>query len=142
MSLTHQLSDVVRFLNKHSINRVARAVARTSFGPFAVIRHVGRRSGKRYETPVIVIPAAGAFIIALTSGPEVDWYRNVLAAGGCKVLWHGREYAISEIEPVDVESARPMFSPAERLILGTLGTRHFVRLRYVMGGQDAGASSA
>jgi len=48
-----------------------------------LVVHRGRRSGRVYDTPVLVFPADDGYVIALTYGPDTDWIRNVLAAGGC-----------------------------------------------------------
>ncbi len=103
-------------------------IARSAFGPFAIVRHVGRRSGKTYETPVIVFPFAGGFMLALTYGPEVDWYRNVTAAGRCVVIWHRREYPIERIEPMMLSEAEPFLRQPYRAILGFVQTTHFVKM--------------
>ncbi len=124
----------IRAFNKHITNRITRRFARCSRGPFAVIRHVGRHSGKPYETPIIVEPIPGGVLIALTYGPEVDWYRNVLAAGHCTLLWHGNVSALEKPEPLAAQTALPAFPLPERLILRVLGTQHFVRLKYQGGG--------
>src|SRR5271157_1798046 len=115
----------MRSFNKHILNRLTRTFASFSRGPFAVIRHVGRRSGKPYETPIMVEPMGDSIVIALTYGPEVDWYRNILAAGHGTLLWHGRIYAIEKPESIDGTTALPAFSPPLRLILKMLGTQHF-----------------
>jgi deazaflavin-dependent oxidoreductase (nitroreductase family) len=120
----------LRTFNKHVANRITRHFARWSRGPFAVIRHVGRRSGTPYETTIMVKPAAGAFVIALTYGESVDWYRNVRAAGHATLLWHGREYALGKPEPLAVQRAWPLYSPLQRLILRMIGTQQFVRVTY------------
>ncbi len=120
----------IRTFNKHFTNRITRRFASFSHGPFAVIRHVGRRSGKPYETPIMVEPTAEGFVIALTYGESVDWYRNVLAAGHSTLLWHGREYALGKPEPIDVKTALPLFSPFQRLILRMRDTQHFVLMKY------------
>src|SRR5215216_2700984 len=85
---------LIRAFNKHYFNRLVRRFAGVSRTPFALIRHVGRRSGKAYETPIIVMRLGQSFVIALTYGPEVDWYRNVQAAGKASLLWHNQEYAL------------------------------------------------
>ncbi len=82
MSSVHPM----RSFNKHVLNRVTRRFAKSSRGSFAVVRHVGRRSGKPYATPTMVVPIEDGFVIALTYGTEVDWYRNVQAAGRCTIL--------------------------------------------------------
>ena len=60
---------------------------------FGVIVHHGRRSGLRYQTPVNVFSAGNGYVIALTYGPETDWVKNVLAAGGCELRTRGRPSA-------------------------------------------------
>jgi hypothetical protein len=40
------LRDRIRTFNKYVTNRLLRRFANCSRGPFAIIRHVGRRSGK------------------------------------------------------------------------------------------------
>jgi deazaflavin-dependent oxidoreductase (nitroreductase family) len=123
------LRDLIRSFNKHVFNRLILKVAGKTRSPFAVVRHVGRRSGQPYETPVIVEPLEDGFVFALTYGPEVDWYRNVLATGHCKLRWHGKSYAIEAPEPVDRERALAVFPLPLRLVLRTMGTRHFVGMR-------------
>ena len=120
----------IRTFNKHILNPMLGRIARSAHGPFAIIRHVGRKSGKTYETPVIVFPMAGGFVLALTYGKAVDWYRNVTAAGRCVVIWHRREYAIDKIEPISLEAARPLFHQPERTILKLIRTQHFIRMTY------------
>ena len=85
-----QLPGRIRIVNKYVTNRLLRGFASSSRGPFAVIYHVGRRSGKPYETTIMVWPMEDGFVIALTYGPAVDWYRNMMAAGGGEVFWHKR----------------------------------------------------
>ncbi|MCA9908257.1 MAG: hypothetical protein KC519_06370, partial [Anaerolineae bacterium] len=80
------IKDTVRQFNKHILNKVMRRLAHLRFGPFANVHHVGRKSGKAYVTPILVVPTEDCCMIALTYGPEVDWYRNVFAAGGCKIV--------------------------------------------------------
>jgi hypothetical protein len=57
----------------------------------------------------MVWPMGDGFVIALTYGPGVDLYRNILAAGHCKLLWHGRVYAVGKPERIDVKTALPAF---------------------------------
>ncbi len=120
----------MRSFNKHILNRVTRRFAQFPRGPFALVRHVGRRSGKPYETPIMVEHTGNSFLIALTYGPDVDWYRNVQVAGHCTLVWHGRRYALEKPEPVAVNAARSAFPVFERMILHLSGTKHFVRMPY------------
>ena len=77
---TFRLPSRIRIFNKYVTNRLLRVFANLSLGPFAILRHVGRRSGKPYETVIWVWPLEEGFVIALTYGPKVDWYRNLQAA--------------------------------------------------------------
>ena len=80
----------VRTFVKRFVNPVLRNVARLPFGPFALLRHVGRRSGKKYEIPIMVWPVEGGFVIELTYGRKVDWLRNLQAAGQGSLRYHQR----------------------------------------------------
>src|SRR5262249_55894838 len=70
--------------NRPGLNRLPRHVAPWMPG-FGVIVHRGRRSGHCYQTPVNVFSAGDGYVIALTYGPDTDWVKNVLAAGGCEL---------------------------------------------------------
>jgi hypothetical protein len=114
---------------KHTLNPLTRRLARSSFGPFSVVRHVGRRSGKLYETPIIASRVQDGFVIELTYGYDVDWHKNVLAAGGCTLIWHGREYVINRIEPLDTATGRAAFPLPAQWILRFLGRKHFEKMK-------------
>jgi len=65
------------------------------FPGFGILTHVGRKSGKVYQTPVNVFRASNGFIIALTYSSESEWVKNVLAAGGCELKTCGKKYQLS-----------------------------------------------
>jgi deazaflavin-dependent oxidoreductase (nitroreductase family) len=73
------------WLLKKTSNRLTAWMARAGHGPFSLIRHVGRKSGRTYETPVILAEVPEGFVAELTYGDDVDWYRNSVAAGVCIV---------------------------------------------------------
>ncbi|HEY4464819.1 MAG TPA: nitroreductase family deazaflavin-dependent oxidoreductase, partial [Streptosporangiaceae bacterium] len=66
--------------NKVGLNRVTKRIAPWAPG-FGLVVHGGRRSGRRYETPVNVFPGEDGYVLALTYGPDTDWVKNVMAAG-------------------------------------------------------------
>ncbi|MCA9902979.1 MAG: nitroreductase [Anaerolineae bacterium] len=95
-----RLLDFVRQFNKHIYNPIMLRFVR--FIPiYAVIEHVGRRSGKQYRTPVLVGRVADGFYIPLPYGDHVDWHRNVQAASGFTLTWRGRKYAMRYGRMVD-----------------------------------------
>jgi deazaflavin-dependent oxidoreductase (nitroreductase family) len=128
MNMQQRLRQGWLALLKHTLNPLTRRLAHSSIGPFSIVRHVGRRSGKQYETPIIVSRAGAGFVIELTYGPDVDWHKNIVAAGGCTLVWRGREYALNHIEPIDAETGLAAFPLSQRLVLRLLRRRHFERL--------------
>ena len=123
----------IRYFNKYVTNRILRGFAKSSRGPFAVIYHVGRKSGKSYETTIMVWPLGDSFVIALTYGEAVDWYRNILAAEHCTILWHRKIYTLGKPEPIDVETALQAFPPFfKRILRGHV--QHFVQLKVIISG--------
>ncbi len=129
MSFGKWLHHRFRVLLKHTLNPLTRRMARSGRGPFSLVRHVGRRSGRVYETPLILGRSGEDFVAELTYGPNVDWYQNVLASGGCTLIWRGREHAVRHIEPVDAATGRNAFPRPARLILRAARRRRFVRMR-------------
>ncbi len=126
VSLTRRIKDAVRRFNKHILNPVMlRIVPRTRI--FAVLEHRGRRSGKTYRTPIVVRPSPEGFLIALTYGDHVDWYRNLQAAGGV-LEWQGRRYEVGAPETVAVETALPAFPATMQRMLRRAGVIHYIRV--------------
>lgn len=123
------LLNRMRYFNKHILNRATLKIAGAPHSLISAVHHVGRRSGKLYQTPVIVGPVDDGFVFALTYGAAVDWYRNVLAAGGCTLLWHGGKYTLENPETIAIETALPAFPLSLRLVLRIMRTRHFFRMK-------------
>lgn len=124
-----KLPDRIRIFNKYVTNRVLRGFVSLSLGPFAVIHHVGRRSGKPYETVIWVWPLEEGFVIALTYGPQVDWYRNMQATGGGTILWHKRVYRVEKPEPIDATTAMSAFPAFFRPIFHRANMQDFVWMK-------------
>ncbi len=72
--------------------------------PWAVILHRGRRSGRRYRTPVLAFRRNGTLIVALLYGEESDWLRN-LRAGAGQVVRGGRTFDVGRVEVIDTRDA-------------------------------------
>ncbi|MFE7223513.1 nitroreductase family deazaflavin-dependent oxidoreductase [Nocardioides sp. NPDC057577] len=117
------------WLLKNSLNRVTSRVARSGHGPFSLVRHVGRKSGKTYETPIMVARVPEGFIAELTYGEDVNWYRNIVAAGGCELLVDGHWHQVSAIEPYPSEAGRNAFGYPAKLVLQVLRRHEFRLLR-------------
>ncbi len=96
---------------------------------FARVLHRGRRSGRAYQTPVAARRVADGFIISLAFGAQVDWHRNLEAAGGGAIRWRGRDYEVSGPEMIDGGEALPAFDPVQRLFLRLAGIDGYIRVR-------------
>lgn len=94
---------------------------------FGIITHVGRKSGKVYRTPINVFPAPNGFAIALTYGPQAEWTKNVLAAGGCELETRGMRYRLASPNIVH-DPTRKQFPFPVRIILGIVGANDFMKL--------------
>ena len=117
------------WLLNNTLNRATKRIARSSHGPFSLIRHVGRRTGRTYETPVILAKVPEGFIAELTFGEEVNWYRNVQVAGGCIVIRHRIEYRVVTVEPCDAATGRSAYPSPFRAILKLVRRTDFRLLR-------------
>ena len=112
--------------NKAGLNRLTRRIAPWMPG-LGVLVHRGRTSGRRYQTPVNVFPAGSGYLFALTYGPDTDWVKNVLAAGGCELRTRGRAIQLGSPRLFHDES-RSGIRPLERQVLRILGVADFLSL--------------
>jgi deazaflavin-dependent oxidoreductase (nitroreductase family) len=81
--------DAVRRVNRSVTNPRVMRTAGSAQTQTSVIAHVGRKTGRVYETPVDIISTTTGLLIALPYGTRVDWLRNVVAAGSATVVTHG-----------------------------------------------------
>jgi deazaflavin-dependent oxidoreductase (nitroreductase family) len=113
----------------HTLNPIALRSARGRRGPFALIRHVGRKTGTVYETPIIVAPIAGGYVAELTYGRDVAWYKNLVAAGHGTLVLHGDEIAIDGVGDLDAAAGTAAYGAPRSWILKLLRRHDFLLLR-------------
>jgi deazaflavin-dependent oxidoreductase (nitroreductase family) len=131
--------SIARF-NKRFTNRLTSRVAGHLPG-FAIVSHVGRKSGRVYHTPVNAFRTEGGYIIALTYGAESDWVKNVLAAGWCELQTRGRRVRLSDPHIVTDESKSWAPLPV-RLILSLIRAPQYLRLSAAPGNDQGKARGA
>jgi hypothetical protein len=90
-AVRRRLFPVLRPLYKRVFNPRALRDAARGDTRWAVLHHVGRRSGVAYDTPIDAQLTPEGAVIPLVYGPSVDWCRNVLAAGGCTLTVGGED---------------------------------------------------
>jgi deazaflavin-dependent oxidoreductase (nitroreductase family) len=120
------IPKVVGRWNRAGLNRLTRHIAPWMPG-LGVVVHRGRRSGWRYQTPVNVFRAGNGYVFALTYGPDTDWVKNVLAAGGCELRTRGQSIQLGSPRLFHDES-RSGIRPVERQVLRILDVADFLSL--------------
>jgi hypothetical protein len=95
---------------------------------YSALKHVGRSSGREYVTPLSAYPLGDGFVLALLYGDaqRVDWCRNVMAAGQCRLLTRGREYVLERPEILSAEQALPALPLLMRLLYRAQGIQQFL----------------
>src|SRR6476620_2952349 len=95
---------------------------------FGIVELIGRRSGRRYRTPVNVFRRRDRYLFALTYGPQSEWVHNVVAAGGCILVTRGRRTRL--VGPRRFSDPRRRDMPwIVRIGLGVLDVSEFLELR-------------
>ncbi len=122
-----RLRDLVRSFNKRVTNPAEMALAGHRYWYAAVIEHTGRKSGKRYRTPVVALRVGDGILVGLPYGSGVDWLRNVLAAGSATITDKGRSYSVVRPEVIDAAAAEPQLSPWWRWILHATNVDSYVK---------------
>ena len=94
---------------------------------FGIFTHIGRKSGKVYQTPVNVFQTPNGFVIALTYSSDSEWVKNVLAAGGCELKTRAEKYRLSAPKVVR-DPTRRRFPIPVRLVLTLVGADEYMEL--------------
>jgi deazaflavin-dependent oxidoreductase (nitroreductase family) len=117
----------IRPFTTHVFNRFARRFAGWLPG-FGILTHRGRKSGKTYHTPLNVFRRGDGYLFALTYGSDIDWVRNVLAAGEAELRTRRRDVHLIEPE-LFVDAKRGVMSQPFRLFLSIDNVTEFLRMR-------------
>ena len=116
-----------RLVNRY-VNPITRPLARR-LPSFAILTHRGRTSGRTYSTPINVFRRGDDYLFFLTYGSDVQWVKNVLAAGSCSIETRGETVDLVEPELItdpELEPAPPHVRFLERHLAGVT---QYVRMR-------------
>lgn len=97
--------------------------------PLAVLHHVGRRTGRRYETPVQAFPTGDGYLIGLVYDSRAEWARNLLRAGGGELTRAGRTYPMIMPTRVTGPDARNRLPRWAAIMMRLVGVDEFVALQ-------------
>jgi deazaflavin-dependent oxidoreductase (nitroreductase family) len=131
-----QMPRVMRRVNRAFTNRLMRPLA-GRLPPLALAHHVGRKSGRRYQTPVLAFPIDAGFVTPRPYGTDTDWCRNWVEAGEGVVETRGGRIAVANPRIVSADEGLPLMPALLRPGLRLLGLPGFlvVERRVVTGAQ-------
>jgi deazaflavin-dependent oxidoreductase (nitroreductase family) len=95
-------------------------------GAYPVVTHVGRTSGRSYQTPLDAYPTETGYVLVARYGPKSDWVRNIVATGAATLRIDGEEHElgsprlVSQAEALDVlvaDEPPADFTKAENFVL-------------------------
>lgn len=74
-------------------------------GKYPVVTHVGRTSGRSYQTPLDAFPTDTGYVLVARYGPNSDWVRNILAAGTATLRVDGVDHPLDSPRLVSQDTA-------------------------------------
>lgn len=119
-SVLRKLTQVTRPLAMRKAGTIG---SDTSF-----IRHVGRTTGRTYETPIVAVAHNDEFLIALPYAQRTDWMKNVLADGRATLVTHGQTFEVDQPQVVAMREATSHFAPKEQALHRRFGVESCLRL--------------
>lgn len=105
----------IAHFNKQVTNPLARAI--TPWLPsLGTLEHVGRKSGRRYRTPLLVFKTHDGYAIVVGYGQQTDWLKNVLAGGETVLRKRGRAIPLANPRVVSKAEGAPLVTHSSRLL--------------------------
>jgi deazaflavin-dependent oxidoreductase (nitroreductase family) len=122
--------DAVRRTSR-AMKPIAMRSAGTPGAYASVIQHVGRTTGRSYETPVGAVATDDRFLIALPYGTNTDWLKNVLASGSAVIVDEGKAHDVDRPEVVPLAEEASSFSPEDQRAHRVFGVDQCLRVRRI-----------
>ncbi len=93
-----------------------------------VLTHVGRSSGRSYQTPLDAHPVDGGFVFFPIYGPDSDWVQNILASGSAVLTIDGDRIELISPRLVTEAQIREELPSDVKLPSGFLKISNFLRM--------------
>lgn len=110
-------------VNKRIFNRLE-----LKKGVRPVITHIGRSSGKVFQTPLDAHPIEGGFIFILVYGSQSDWVQNILASGTAQLKAGSSEHKLNNPRVVTGEVAWRLLPETVKKPPGFLKISEFLQM--------------
>ena len=120
----------MRFMRRFT-TRVVNPVTRLFAGwlPwFGILTYRGRTTGREYRTPMNVFRRGDSYVFALTYGADVDWVKNIVAAGECMLRTRRRDLRLVDPE-LFIDPNRRQMPLLIRFFLRVTRVTEFMRMR-------------
>jgi deazaflavin-dependent oxidoreductase (nitroreductase family) len=117
-----------RHVAQRYVNPVVRPVAR-KLPTFGVLTYRGRKTGRRYHTPINAFRRGDSYFFFLTYGSDVQWVKNVLAAGSCSLETRGQVVELVDPELITDPELRPAPAVARFVERRIAGVTQYLRMR-------------
>ena len=122
----------ILIFNKYIFNRITLKFAGKRKVPFSIMRHVGRHSGRTYQTPVLASYMDEVVLIPLSYGENVDWLRNILAQGGCELCWQNQWMRAINPLVIDSKTAIAILPEKRRKLFERFKLEKFLRMQVMV----------
>jgi deazaflavin-dependent oxidoreductase (nitroreductase family) len=113
---------------KRYVNPITRPVAK-NLPTFAILTHRGRKTGRSYRTPINVFRRGTEYFFFLTYGSDVEWVKNVAAAGSCSIETRGRVVELVDPELITDPELCPAPPHVRFLERRIAGVTQYLRMR-------------
>jgi deazaflavin-dependent oxidoreductase (nitroreductase family) len=125
-----QLPQWLARFNRYVTNPIQRIWA--GWAPtMGILEHVGRKSGKPYRTPLTVFSTDNGVAILLSYGPNRDWRKNIVAAGGGRITRYGKIFDVRDPQVMPKAQAAPAVTGWMRPLYRLLPFQQAVLLKRV-----------
>ena len=113
----------IAVFNKYVTNRLILPFAGW-IPPLTIVNHQGRKSGRRYRTPIVAFIFENGFVFALTYGRDVDWVKNLIASGSGTLGYKGEHIGIHNIRHTLYDEVKDAFPFLFRVLLNIISVEH------------------
>ena len=110
-------------LNKRTFNK--REIKR---GKRPVLTHVGRSSGKTYQTPLDAHPVDNGYIFIINYGARSDWVQNILTAGTARLTVGSDVIELDSPRVVTKDVAQPQLPAATKTPPNWMNVTEFLQM--------------
>ena len=96
---------------------------------FGVLTYPGRKTGRIYRTPINAFRRGDHYLFFLTYGSDVQWVKNVMAAGSCALETRGEVVQLIEPELITDPDLQPAPAHVRFIERRIAGVTQYLRMR-------------